>query len=122
METHESPLSKALFEWFLVVAPVGVYVVSEHVFVPDKRTDSVLSSAEWGIATGFLIIMSIFFLLRDLPRVTIRPKLGMSRLLAGFLILCLFAAYLVSIRILELAHEPRDPAGALTAFVVWQWG
>src|SRR4051794_1398388 len=60
---QDGPYAKAIFEWLLAVAPVAVYVTAEHMFVSSKGHGSVFDSAEWGIASSFLCILTIYLLL-----------------------------------------------------------
>jgi hypothetical protein len=115
---RESPLTLAVFDWTLAVSPVGVYLFVEHAFVPASEEHLWYASPEWGIATAFLSLMTVFLLLVDLAHLSAeRYQLnsGRSRLVALGMGLMMMAALVVSGRIMVA------PERSLGAWLIAQW-
>jgi hypothetical protein len=122
---HSIGALEALKEWALAVAPVAVYVLCEHLFNPNKIHESIFASAEWGIATAFLAIMTVFLLLKDLPAIrsaNFQPQDSFPALLALIVMFLLLGAYTVSVLILvESARPENQKMYTERSLVVTEW-
>ena len=120
---QEGPYVRAVFEWLLAVAPVALYVIAEHKFVRSKSHTSIFDSAEWGIVSSFLCMLTIYLLLLDLPRLSTakRPvKAGPCRIAAFVLFMLLFGSIYFSIEILMIP-DAKQATGLPDTWALYAW-
>lgn len=102
-------------EWFFAVSPVGIYLWVERVF-DAKEYVPYSKSAEWGIATVFLVIAIVQLLLIDMQEADV-GRWTFNREVAAALtflfMIVLMLALTCSVKLILIQHgtaqEPEAP-------------
>lgn len=115
-----SALSKALYEWVLIVVPVPFYLTFE--LFAGAAGLPLYESAEWGITTIFLLLTA-GGLLNDLGRSAhFRLRTNRARWLMVLMFFMAALAASVSSYILASEHAHPQHAAIPTRLLVAQWG
>jgi len=118
----ESPSLTAVREWMLMVAPVAIYLFVERMFVKTHADVGYFCSAEWGIATVFIIIVTVQLLFLDMePAANSRSiyNRGVASFLMFLMLMSALLALIFSAKILTMQGDAQS--GNAVLWVSLQW-